>query len=45
MAAERSGLGGDPLDSGFSLLRSRIESNLGSDMSEDDTQRLRTQIH
>jgi pilus assembly protein CpaF len=45
MASDRGGLGGDSLDSGFSLLRSRLEGSLGGDLSDEEIQRLRAQIH
>src|SRR5437763_13156717 len=51
MATERdtrspgSGLGAGSLDSGFALLRSRLESSISSDANEDEVARLKAQIH
>src|SRR6187397_2986759 len=45
MASDRSGLGGEAFDGGFSLLRSRLETSLGGDMNDEEVQRLRAQIH
>lgn len=51
MATERdlrspgNGLSGGVLDSGFSLLRSRLEATISSDANEEDVARLKAQIH
>src|SRR5437588_1189350 len=51
MATERetrspgSGLGGGTLDSGFSLLRSRLEASISSDANDEEISRLKAQIH
>src|SRR5436305_6445218 len=51
MATERdtrspgSGLGTGSLDSGFALLRSRLESSITSDANQDEIARLKAQIH
>src|SRR4051794_16928515 len=51
MATERdtrspgAGLGTGSLDSGFALLRSRLESSITSDANQDEIARLKAQIH
>lgn len=50
MASDRdprpsSGFGGSGFDGGFGMLRSRLESTLGSEANEEDIHRLKAQIH